>query len=91
MPSGGESLGIIRHDGEEKCPAEVGEKWNHVWNHTSIDPNITVTCVVKRVKKVKRGKTLLCIDFETTTNQTFNRFLDYYQITRVEYSFQIIM
>ena len=63
VPSGGEYLGIIRHEGEEKCPSEVGKKWNQIWNHTSIDPNITVTCA----GEVKEGDFLFCIDCENAT------------------------
>ena len=44
-PSVGEYLGLISHEGEEKCPSEVGKEWHQVWNHKSIDPDIRVNCV----------------------------------------------
>ena len=49
--SGGEHLGIISHEGNETCPTEVGQKWHTLWNHKSIDPNVTMVC-----KKSKAGK-----------------------------------
>ena len=52
-PSGGEYLGIISHEGNENCPSEIGAKWHHVWNHTSIDKNIIVHCAGKLKRKGK--------------------------------------
>ena len=41
---GYEYYGLIRHEGDEMCPSDVGKKWYQYWDKKKVDPNILITC-----------------------------------------------
>ena len=45
---GYELYGYVRHEGNEKCPSEVGKNWYQVYDTTKIDPSILITCGKKK-------------------------------------------
>ena len=56
---GYEYYGLIRHEGDEICPTDVGKKWYQFWDKKKVDPNILITCGNKYFKFIHLGENLV--------------------------------
>ena len=56
---GDEYYGLIRHEGDEMCPTEVGKNWYQYWDKKKVDPNILITCGNEYIIFIRLGEHFL--------------------------------